>query len=466
MTSQPSSRDIVFISKATPEDDEFVMWLAPKLEAAGYRVFADILNLEAGERWRKTLTKTLQTRAIKMILLCTDIGLDKDGVQEEIGIATDVSREIDDPKFILPIRLKRFKRVFGIGELQYINFEKSWADGLAELLDTLDAQGVPKLETPVIQPQWEQYRRRDEVTIDEEPETLTSNWARIAEAPDKIAYIAPKGRVDRAKLMKRARSFKLPLVEHWTGFVTFCAPHDMEEHFEGFGELTTVATINLDTFLEKGWSDYSIRRNEARDKLVSLLRQAWECHLTNRGFKTYEYASGLGHHVSADQIGLNKRIAWGPKETKRRSVMRNVAKKRVWEYGLSATPNLYPIPHFRLKARVLFSELKENPKENEDKVGKLIQDKDQQHKYRRSTCSAWRNKAWHGRLMGFLELLAGEDPVIALPVGAGGHIVLDASPINLTSPVTTGFVDDDEDGEETDTTTLTGPFEEDEEGAS
>lgn len=65
--------------------------------------------------------------------------------------------------------------------------------------------------------------------------------------------------------------------------------------------------------------------------------------------------------------------------------------------------------------------------------------------------------------MGFLELLAGDDPLIALPVGAGGHIVLEASPISLVSPVTTGFVDDDEDGEETDTTTLTGPFEDDDE---
>jgi hypothetical protein len=31
------SRDIILISKATPEDDEFVLWIAPRLEAAGYR---------------------------------------------------------------------------------------------------------------------------------------------------------------------------------------------------------------------------------------------------------------------------------------------------------------------------------------------------------------------------------------------------------------------------------------------
>ncbi len=34
-----SDRSIVFISKSTPEDDEFVLWLAPRLEAQGYENF-------------------------------------------------------------------------------------------------------------------------------------------------------------------------------------------------------------------------------------------------------------------------------------------------------------------------------------------------------------------------------------------------------------------------------------------
>ena len=80
-------RDIIFISKAILENDEFVLWLAPRLEEAGYTVFADILSLEPGERWRKVITNTLQTSAIKMLLCCRDTTLAKDNVQEEIGIA-------------------------------------------------------------------------------------------------------------------------------------------------------------------------------------------------------------------------------------------------------------------------------------------------------------------------------------------------------------------------------------------
>ena len=43
-------RNVLFISKATPGDDEFALWLAPRLEAEGYTVFADILSLDAGTR--------------------------------------------------------------------------------------------------------------------------------------------------------------------------------------------------------------------------------------------------------------------------------------------------------------------------------------------------------------------------------------------------------------------------------
>jgi hypothetical protein len=94
----------VFISKATPGDDEFVLWLAPRLEAAGYTVFADILNLEGGTRWRKEVTNTLQTRSIKMLLCCRDSTLAKEGVQEEIGIAGDLVKELSDPKLLVARR--------------------------------------------------------------------------------------------------------------------------------------------------------------------------------------------------------------------------------------------------------------------------------------------------------------------------------------------------------------------------
>jgi len=139
-----AEREIVFISKATPEDDEFVLWLAPRLEAAGYKVFADILTLEPGDRWRREITNTLQKKAVKLLLCCRDATLNKSGVQEEIGIASDLVKELNDQRFIIPLRLEPFKKLFGIGELQWVEFVGSWASGLHDLLDTLEKQNVPR----------------------------------------------------------------------------------------------------------------------------------------------------------------------------------------------------------------------------------------------------------------------------------------------------------------------------------
>src|SRR6478752_600644 len=99
----PHPRSVVFISKSTPGDDEFALWLAPKLEAAGYSVFADVITLEAGGRWRKAITEGLQKRAVKMLLCCSDDTLAREGVQEEIGIASDLVKELADPTFIIPL---------------------------------------------------------------------------------------------------------------------------------------------------------------------------------------------------------------------------------------------------------------------------------------------------------------------------------------------------------------------------
>ena len=115
--TEPSARSVLFISKATPGDDEFALWLAPRLEAAGYEVFADIVTLQAGTRWRKEITGTLQNRAVKMLLCCSDETLARDNVQEEIGIALDLVKEIPDPKFVIPLRLKPYKKIMGIGEV-------------------------------------------------------------------------------------------------------------------------------------------------------------------------------------------------------------------------------------------------------------------------------------------------------------------------------------------------------------
>lgn len=448
LTPEPV-RKVVFISKGTPDDDQFVLWLAPRLEAQGYTVFADILTLEPGDRWRKKITSTLQNNAAKMFLCCTDATLAKAGVQEEIGIAEDLVKELNDPKFIIPLRLAPFKKLFGIGELQYVDFENRWAAGLADLLNALDKQGVPRDPAHIaINPNWENYRRRFEIKLENAPERLTSNWLRLTEAPDKIRYFQPTGACDHAALQQAARDFAYPAEPYLRGFVAFCDLDEVNRGFEHFGKFEMSAEIPLMEFVEQGASDPLIQPREAANIALSIFRRAWEKHCRERGLLDYFYSSLPGFHVTDKQIAIGKKIPWGKQGQRRSSMLRNVAQGKIWQFGVTGLPHFFPFPHLRLKSRVLFAEAEG------DRVGHVFEDKLLQHRYRRSICKGWRNKQWHGRLMAFLELLSGDEATIKLAVSEKGYLALDATPVLFTSPVTTQLPDilQDEDEEPDDDT--------------
>lgn len=456
--SEPDTpkRTKLFISKATPGDDAFALWIAPRLEAAGYEVFADILELDTGDAWRTKLTTTLQDEGVKMLLCCSNETLRRQGVLQEIGIATDLMRRLPDANFILPLRLRDYQPVFGIVDLQYINFEKGWASGLEQLLRSLEKQNVPRLREPIIQPEWAAYLRRRSINLLDRPETLTSNWLRILSFSDTLNYVVPTGATNRAALKASANSFDYPLVAHGEGYITFAPAIDFDAHFAGAGGFKTKETNKIDRFRDVGWTAIEIEPRDASSMLVNLLRQAWEKHCKREGFFAHEFSNGLAQIVKSDQVDIGQRIPWGRQGQRRNSMLRNVARGRLWEYGVSAKVSTFPFPHYRLKSRVLFSDL------DNDNIPTRIKDHRVQHRLRRSIAGSWRNKAWHGRLMAFLEILAGDSPYIALPLGTGVHVQVDAMPIQATSPVSARQTNKlGEDGEEIDVTTLDGFFDED-----
>jgi hypothetical protein len=461
-TDLPSpSRNVIFISKATPEDDEFVLWLAPRLEATGYTVFADVLSLEPGDRWRKQVTGTLQNRAIKMLLCCRDSTLAKDGVQEEIGIAFDVAKELNDSRFVIPLRLEKFKKVFGIGELQYVDFLGSWAGGLRDVLDALERQGVTRSSDKiVINPNWESYKARLAIKVENRPEHLTTNWLRITKMPKFIRYYTPRGAVDHASLESACRRAPFPVAVHLHGFFAFAPPGEVNQALKDVGRFVVSSSSKFVDFLDQGSSTPRLRAGDAKNVVMSLFRTAWESFCRQRGLYEYPYSGWSGFHVGEKQASIGKRIPWGERAMKRSAMLRNAAAGKIWQFGVSGAPQLWPFPHFRLKARVLFTELT-------SKDGGRVPDVDEQHRLRRTICKGWRNKAWHGRLMAFTGLLANQARCLDLPLSRSASVRLDARPIVVTMPVTTAVSNAmSEEAEEQDVSTLGNVNVEDEEVAT
>lgn len=446
-------RDTVFIVKSSPRDDEFALWLAPKLQAEGYCVFADILTLQPGDRWRRQINIALQHRAVKVLICCRNETLQDENVQEDIAIAAEVGEFVGDARFLIPLRLEAYRKIKGIGDAVAVDFVRGWGEGFLSLLEALRRQKVPcNPESVTIHANWEVFRRRGSIPLVEEPERLTSNWLRVAEIPDALLYYEASGAIDRSRLQKALDGFEFPAALMGQGFVTFAQPDEIEDAFAFAGKFKVKEEIELTTFIESGHQKMKIEKQVASNLIHTMFKRAWIAHCRKLGFIEYLYSSATGFHVSPNQAQTGQRISWGQQGDRRSSMLRNVAKGHVWQFGITAIPAFWPFFHFKLKSRVLFA------KDNKTPAGAAIDDPKKQHRLRRTICKGWRNKQWYGRMLAFLELLSGDSAFIRLPLSPTAFLLLEASPLLFTSPVSTALPNIlDADAEETDPSTLGRP---------
>jgi hypothetical protein len=78
-------RDTIFISHATPHDNEFVRWLSAALLERGYAVWADVLHLKAGVPFWTAIEDVLRERTVKVIFVVSkdSISSVRSGVRNE-----------------------------------------------------------------------------------------------------------------------------------------------------------------------------------------------------------------------------------------------------------------------------------------------------------------------------------------------------------------------------------------------
>lgn len=81
------ARDIVFISHATPEDNEFVNWLGARLIGLGYNVWADVFELKGGTPFWKNIEEAIRQKALNVIYVASTASVDpnRKGVRDEFA---------------------------------------------------------------------------------------------------------------------------------------------------------------------------------------------------------------------------------------------------------------------------------------------------------------------------------------------------------------------------------------------
>lgn len=429
-------RTAVFISHANPEDNHFVRWLGAKLTAMGYEVWADVMRLQGGDDWARKLEDALRNRALKMLLVCTPTGLEKQGVRNEIQIGSDLSRKLNDKTFIIPLRLEDFEPPFLTAHLQYINFKTGWATGLAELIELFDAKGVPRGQPGSMQT-WLSLHAEGSSKLLQKTEPLVSNWLEVKSQPTEVYYCEPPFGSPLERFQNR-QCHSWPVVPHQGGVITFSKP-DSEGNL-GVLPCKIVSSIETNTFLDEGWSTYGIGGVQARRMYADLGSQSFDKYCVSRNLKGY---MGSGRRLSwwadiktapLEQVKFD----WGYRRGSRQIIGHSNKRGVHWHYAINTQLRTSPFRHLRVSARLVFSQ---NGMD-------AIEDNSRAHVLRRSLAKGWRNARWRDMLCAYLWWLSEDRYSLKLPVGDGEFITVQLPPKQFSCPVTvdeTGQAIEDED---------------------
>lgn len=426
-------RKLVFISHANPEDNEFASWLATRLTAAGYDVWADVFQLVGGEAFWRDIGTAIKEEAATVIAVLSRASYQKDGVLDEIAMAVGTGRKLKKPSFVIPIRLDDLPFADfpeQLIRLNAIDFVANWAEGLARVQDALVKAGTPRRDSPETgaYDQWRAFRLRQSGALASATERLSSNWLKIIELPTHINFC--RFGADSKAVAKALAGFKTPIVPLERLGLTFSdAPNIVLDDAPSIS-IEHAYEFDLQAFIQgRRQTGPEVRRGDASNMLTNLLRQAWENFAKTKGLLPYEFSNSMGWFVPLDLLDGNKAayIDGMNKRRWKRLVGRSDKRQVYWHFAVTAYAVLGDDPHFVLRPQVVFTTDGKTPLDSKARAAGL----------RRSFCKNWWNDRWHGLLRAFVSFLSEESDEFLLPLGAeksariGGYLIDFESPLSI-----------------------------------
>jgi hypothetical protein len=135
----------LFISYAS-EDYELAEWLTLKLTNEGYKVWCDRFELLGGESYPKDIDKAIKHKTFRIIALLSHNSIDKPNPVKERTLALNIGKE-RSMDFLIPLNVDGLSGTqldWMTSDIVYIDFNKSWAEGLRRLLKKLNSIDTPK----------------------------------------------------------------------------------------------------------------------------------------------------------------------------------------------------------------------------------------------------------------------------------------------------------------------------------
>ena len=425
------SRDTVFISHATPHDNDFVRWLGTRLTGHGYKVWADLFELKGGNPFWSTIEEALSHHACKMIFVVSKASVhpDRTGTLNELSVGDALKKQLKDDSFIIPVKIDAtsFSEFpIQIHRLNAIDFSAGWGAKLVELLDTLEGAGVPKAggDQRAEFERWRATMVRTSTIIEIASEIVLTNLLPITGLPKSITFYEYEG--DNTKIAAAMKETGIPHGMFNRHIISFAAMPELQERLPPSFTLTVRAHVPLDAFLEGTVADPSSPiRDAARKMATSLFRQHVESHLNDRGLKEFKTSTASAFYFPSGLVPNDKvpYLAASGRRTNKNVVGRSERNKVHWHLAMKVNIVLGPPPIVRLKPYICFSE----------DGSTALDDAKRTSAIRRRFCKNWWNPHWRQLLEAFCTFLADSKETIEIRLDGPEALVLAGRPLELVA---------------------------------
>jgi hypothetical protein len=422
-----TNRDTIFIGHATPEDNEFTLWLQSKLIGEGYKCECDLSFLIGGEAdYWKNLQDFLDKQAIKYILVVSEVTFEKEGVLDEWEQSKSIEKQNKLSDFIIPVKIDKspFNARIGLNRKNIIVFEDNWAKGLKRLLNKLENDKVPKSsESETLLSDWYENVYTNWSGIEKEHKDIFySNWIKIPNLPSSIYFYKFFNEKQAQEVLKNNMVY--PAYRHGNIIVSFQKSLDYYLTDQGF-EIPPSEIIRRDTYDAFSWyeDDKFPTYNDYRRLLVRLLNTCFEMYL--RGLELQEYElSNSKCYFFAHKDDAKVKGSFNVGKDKHKIGVTGKFYEDYWHFGISFKTMLTPELCFSIKNHIIFTA---------DGI-KGWDDNKKMHVARRKKGKTMYNKEWRNQLLAFLSAISNtENSTMSIIVAESESIELSTTPILFTA---------------------------------
>lgn len=419
------ARNTLFISHATPEDNEFAIWLASRLEMLGYNIWIDKEKLLGGETFWQTIQNVIKNDTIKFLLvysdnICDKSGNLKDGINKELLYAESIAKNENIKDFIIPLNISKiysYNNFIGANVLVHIPFSDNWAAGFNQLIEKLELSSVPLeiIQNNLSFTEWYENNYHHDYKVIEKREQLYSSWWSFLNIPDEFfLYIFPNS-VSAEKVKENNIIFPLGIINNIiTSFddsLNMTVSDDLGEYSI---KINTIKTYSLKDIVNGFEANSFHSYRDIKNHFINLLNSVIAKLFNDKGMLLYNLSNDIAFFLpKKDKFTKIKFIFPNTKIKKRKSIVGNYLDIGYWHYGISVKPMLFPIIGYSLKSHIIFT----------SDGYQIISDIKKQHSYRRNKCKMFFNDTWRDLQIAYIQNLKDSYNNIDIIVGKNNKII-------------------------------------------